>query len=216
MLRLTDSPFWEAMVRSNLATTRFELNDLDGAREAAERVLALGPDSAPVAPRTAARLALIRMHIARADWDAADEQVRLAREDLGGLGGREGLATAVRTAMGELALGRGDADGALRLAEEGLENAQFAEKPVHIALLRLRGLALGKERLEEARAVLNDVRNMSRVMEMRLEEARTLVAIGSRSVSDEALSDAEEIFTTCGCTRGLVEVAEARRQLLRA
>jgi hypothetical protein len=113
-------------------------------------------------------------------------------------------------------LARGDTQTALRIAEEGLEHDQYAEKPVHLALLRLKGMALAAAGADEAQAILDDVHNMSRVMEMRLEEARALVAIAGCTGSDAALSEAEAIFTACGCDRGLAEVATGRRQLLRA
>jgi hypothetical protein len=118
--------------------------------------------------------------------------------------------------MGEVALTRGDAETALSFAEEGLEHDQYAEKPIHLALLRLKGMALADLGKEGARAILDDVHSMSRVMEMRLEEARALVAIGACSSSDAAFSEAEAIFTACGCERGLVELAHERHQLLRA
>jgi len=217
MLSLAQSPFWEALAQSNLATIRFEMNDLRAAEAAAKRVLSLGAEATMLAPRIAARAVLSKVHAAMSDWLLAEEELRLAGEETKDMAGRQGLLMAVRTASGELGLMRGDRERALSEAEEGLESLAYVEKPMHLALLRLKGMALAGIDPARATAILHEVLKMSRAMEMKLEEARTLIAIGAfENASFVAFEEAETIFRRCRCERGLIELSQARGELLKA
>lgn len=212
MLALTDVPFWEGYVKSNLAAIRFERNDLVGAVELADRVLSLGVQVTSPAPRIAARSVIAKVRGAEGEWDLAEAELNLALSEANSLGGRGGLLGSLRTELGEVALARGDWERALAEAEAAGDDLQFVERPLHIAPLRLKGSATARRDLDLGRSILNDVRNMCRVMEMKLEEARTIMAIGacSRSASETLFGDAREIFEACGCARGLIELSRTR------
>lgn len=215
MLDVTEAAFWEGYVKSNLAALRFEQNDLDGAEVLAHRVLSLGIEVTSPAPRIAARSVVAKVRCAQGVWGMAENELRLALDEAQQLGGRNGLVGSVRTELGELALVRCDWQQALAEAEAACEDLRFVEKPMHVAPLRLKGLALARTNHDTGLGVLNDVRNMCRVMEMKLEEARTLVAIGTCSplMAEDAFEAARELFESCRCERGLVELSQAQTNL---
>jgi class 3 adenylate cyclase len=210
MMGLTESPFWIAHIRSNLSTISFERGDLATAEELASQVLEAGIDSTSPAPRIAARTLLARVRMAERAWKLAERELSLAEQDAGPIAGRRGLAMMLRTYRGELAWRSGDWDSALTEADLALEESQRVEKPAHIPALRLKGTALCHLDRAEGLALLNDVSNMARVMEMKLEEARTLVAIGtwSTGISGAHLDRAEALFRRCGSRQGLREISE--------
>ena len=212
MLDLNDAAFWEGFVKSNLAAIRFERNDFEAAEEMAHRVLSLGVQVTSPAPRIAARSVIAKVRRAEGEWESAEEELQLAMAEARLLGGRSGLLGSLRTELGELALARGDWQQALVEADAANDGLQFVEKPMHVAPRRLKGMATVRSDIEMGRSILNDVRNMCRVMEMKLEEARTLVAIGacSPSMSEAVFAQAREIFNACGCERGLIELSQAR------
>lgn len=218
MLSLASNPFWEALIRSNLATIEFERNELIDAEVDAMRVLSMGVQITSPAPRIAAHGALARVHAARGRWNDAEKELREADEEAARMGGRQGLRSSIRASIGELKSQQGEWEQALQLAEEALVDMQFVEKPVQVAVLRLKGTALCGVAPERARATLVEAQGMCRVMGMRLEEARTLIALSvcSPNEAEPFLKEAELIFRECGCARGLVEIDEARRHITRS
>lgn len=218
MLERTESPFWQSFIRSNLATIKFEMNDLEAAEAHATWVLSVASEVGPPAPRIAARGAMFRVRAANEDWELAENEIRLAQDEAKRLSGRRGLGVSLRTALSDLALRQGDWETALYEADKAYEEIEFVEKPMHACVLRLRGAALVRCDPVKGRMTLEDARSMSRVMEMKLEEARTLVAIGlsSPDESTACFDEAGGIFSDCGCLRGLTEVAQARTGALQA
>lgn len=212
VLDLSESPFLEAHVKVNLATVLYERDDLRNAEAIARRVLSLGVEVTSPAPQIAAHALLGKLHAVDERWEAAEAALRRALEIAEQLGGRGGLMGSVRGEFADLALARGDAERALDEAEDGLARMEFVEKPLVVPLLRAKGAALAHLNVEDGLAVLADARNMGRVMEMRLEEARTLVALGRVSVADadRYFGEATEIFMASGAKRGMAELAVAR------
>ncbi len=215
MLEMTNSPFWSALIDSNLATICFERDDFSAASASVSRVLDAGIETTSPAPRIAVRTLLARVHMAEHDWTAAERDLSLAEEEAGPLTGRRGLAMMLRTYSGELAWRSGDWERALSEAELAVDDIQHVEKPVHVPALRLKGIAVGHNDPVNGRFLLEDVVNMSRVMEMKIEEARTLLAMATISEESHAhLRRAESLFRACGSFRGLAEVAEVRASSL--
>lgn len=218
ILELTDAPIFEAHVKVNLSNVLFERDDLRNAEAIARRVLSLGIDATSPAPQIAAHCVTAKIRASLGDWSAAEEALQNAMHIAEQVDGRGGLVGAVRTELAELALLRDDADRALAEAEAGLDGMAFVEKPLHVPLLRVRGAAIASADKDAGRALLDDVRNMSRVMEMRLEEGRTLVAIGRAAPppGEQWFTEAIEIFAACGSKRGQVEASRARSELIRS
>lgn len=218
LLDISSSPFWQAFLHSNLAALRFEMNDLAGAENSAAKVLALDRSVTTVAPRVASLVVLSKVRAAEGRWELAEEALSRAREEAELVAGREGLLTAVRTANAELAWIRRDPARTLAEAEAALDDLGFTEKPMHVSVLRLKGMALAGSDPRTAWRLLADAHDQSRVMDLRLEEARTLVAMGlcEGEGSGERFSAAEAIFRECGCRRGLAEVGQARLEPLNA
>ena len=210
MRDMTTSHLWSALIDSNLATIRFERDDFEGASASASRVLAAGVEVTSPAPRIAVRTLLARVYMAERKWEAAERELSYAEEEAGPLSGRRGLAMMLSTYRGELAWRSGDWDSALAEADRALDEMELVERPVHVPALRLKGIAVGHRDPAAGRSILEDVRNMSRVMEMRVEEARTLLAIAA-CVPSEApahVGKARALFEACGCKRGLAEAEE--------
>jgi tetratricopeptide (TPR) repeat protein len=214
--RLSDSPFWQGFIRSNLASVKFEANALGEAESLAKSVLEHGVALTSLPPRIGARGTLSRIHIARRNWESAETELHEAAAETSKLPGRDGLRLSIRTAASELAWHRGDWDRALKEAEEAEEFLGHVERPLHVTVLRLKGMALAKMSREQGAQVLRHAHSLSRVMEMKLEEARILMALGAcePSESSRCFKEAAAVFRRCRSERGLFEVAAAESALL--
>jgi hypothetical protein len=212
ILRAGMPPFWESLILCNLSTIRFELDDLSGAEEFAQRAIELAGEIGAVPTKIGARTQLAVLAMARHEWDEARDLLEEVKREADELPGRLGHRVTVQAALGEHALAQRDWRGAVRAAEIGLVDLRHAERPTHVPLLRVLGAGLAHVQPRRGLQLLGSVRDMASSMGMRLEEARTLVVMSGVSTDDSArfLTEAEQIFTATGCRRGLAEVADAR------
>jgi class 3 adenylate cyclase/tetratricopeptide (TPR) repeat protein len=212
-LEVAREPFWLGGLSANLAATALELGDYKRAEALAADVLEVG-DEAPAFARFVAFVTIGELYIIRGEWDAADANLLLAKDEAEGSVGREGQRVSVHVALSSSALRQGLFDRARHEGALALDHLPGAERPVHVGAHRAFGAASLAVEDESGRTHLERALRLSRELKMKLEEGRTLAALGSvgGERSSSYFDRAQQLFEECEAERGLAELNELRRR----
>jgi tetratricopeptide (TPR) repeat protein len=204
------APFWRAAVLVNLGEVEYEMG-IRGAREhLLECVAICEGEQESKAIGGIATLRLAGISLDEGDLQAATAaSSAVAKSDSGN--GRTDLQVQTSLSLATIALAREDLHLALECVERAFELSRRADKTERPAVLRLLGqvqFLLGRP--EGIRTLEVGVETSS-AMSMRLEEARTMTALGvaAGKANSSYFHRARELLAACGCERGLAELRQA-------
>jgi tetratricopeptide (TPR) repeat protein len=212
-LDVAESKFWRAALSANLATTALELGDEKNARALAMEVLE-ADDEVPPFARFVALIALGDIHAGREEWQQAEHYVRIAMEETEDASGRRGQRVSALATISSLALRQCRIDIAKEHAQRAVASLPGSEKTVHVAAFRALGSAVGAVDGDAGRVHLERALGLSREFGMKIEEGRTLTALGAvvKDRSSSYFDRAQQLFEECEAERGLAELNELRQR----
>jgi tetratricopeptide (TPR) repeat protein len=203
---------WRAGVLDNLGAIEFEMAESAIARAHLRECVEISEHSSDAQlVGTLARMRLATIDLSEGLIDQAEIATREALRNAEATDGRVDIQVKCRVQLAEVALTRGNAADANRYATSAIEMVTDADKTEKPGTLRVLGLAQSALGRLAARETLEEALALARSMGLRLEEARTLTAIGllHGHAPNLFFQQAREVFAVCGCERGLTELRQA-------